>query len=122
MVPDMALRANMVTIDCADPGVLAPFWTQALGYRILHDFEGWYVLLGGDSPDAIQVGLQRVPEPWGGKNRVHLDLRADDRTAEVSRLTDLGAKIVDEQRMPGFAWSVLEDPEGNVFCVGGAEA
>ncbi len=39
MVPDMALSANMVTIDCVDPGSLAQFWTQALGYRIRHDFQ-----------------------------------------------------------------------------------
>ncbi len=121
MVPDMALRANMVTIDCADPRALAGFWTQALDYTVVADFGGGYLLLRGASDDALTLGLQRVPEPRTGKNRVHLDLRTDDRPAELARLTDLGASVVDEQHLPGFGWSVLTDPEGNVFCVGADE-
>jgi hypothetical protein len=31
----------------------------------------------------------------------------------------LGATVVEERVVPGTAWTVLEDPEGNVFCVGG---
>jgi predicted enzyme related to lactoylglutathione lyase len=64
--------------------------------------------------------LQQVPEPRLGKNRVHLDLRGDaGRAAEVARLVDLGARVIDEEHaVPGLAWTVLADPEGNEFCVG----
>jgi predicted enzyme related to lactoylglutathione lyase len=49
---------------------------------------------------------------------VHLDFAADDRRAEVARLGSLGARIVDEERTaPGIAWTVMQDPEGNEFCV-----
>jgi hypothetical protein len=50
------------------------------------------------------------------KNRLHLDLRAADPAAEVTRLTGLGARVT--SRLP--AWAVLADPEGNEFCVLGA--
>jgi hypothetical protein len=30
----------------------------------------------------------------------------------------LGASEVEEQVMPGLTWTVLADPEGNLFCVG----
>lgn len=136
----MALRAGMVTIDCADPRALAEFWTHALDYTIVSDWDGQYLLLrpapdapasappaaddtarAGVPPAWLTLGLQRVPEPRTGKNRVHLDLQTDNRLAEVDRLVGLGAKIIGEQHLPGFAWSVLEDPQGNVFCVGADE-
>jgi len=68
---------------------------------------------------GLTVSLQEVPEPRVGKNRVHLDLEATDRSAEVARLVDLGAVTVREHTYSGYAWTVLEDPEGNVFCVSG---
>jgi predicted enzyme related to lactoylglutathione lyase len=120
MVPGMALRANQVTIDCADPRALAGFWTRALDYTVIADYD-WYLVLRPATPPGFTLGLQRVPAPRTGKNTVHVDLHADDRETEVARLTGLGAKIVDEHHIPGYAWSVLSDPEGNVFCVGADE-
>jgi len=120
MVRVMALTAHMVTIDCADPKGLAGFWSEALGYVQVADLGGYLILRPADgSPGGLTVSLQEVPEPRVGKNRVHLDLEATDRSAEVARLVDLGAVTVREHTYSGYAWTVLEDPEGNVFCVSG---
>lgn len=53
------------------------------------------------------------------KNRIHLDLRPDDQDLEVSRLEALGAKRVEigQSADPRTTWVVMEDPEGNLFCV-----
>ena len=110
-----------VTIDCADPQQLAEFWTEALGTTITGDY-GEYVFLAPTSEDGPYVGLQRVPEERAGKNRVHVDFRTDDREGEVARLVKLGATEVGEHSVQGLAWTVLEDPEGNVFCVGSSHA
>jgi catechol 2,3-dioxygenase-like lactoylglutathione lyase family enzyme len=114
----MTVSIGMVTIDCADPRVLAEFWCAALGARVAGDY-GAFVLLQPPG-DHAALGLQQVPEPRSGKNRMHLDLRGDmSRAAEVARLVDLGARVLDEeQSVPGLAWTVLADPEGNEFCVG----
>jgi catechol 2,3-dioxygenase-like lactoylglutathione lyase family enzyme len=109
----MTMQMGGITIDCAAPQQLAEFWAAALGVTDVRDY-GEYVLLLGEP----YVGLQRVPEPRSGKNRVHIDFRTDDRTAEVARLVGLGATEVEEHAMPGLAWTVLQDPEGNEFCVG----
>lgn len=45
-------------------------------------------------------------------------LYTDERVAEVSRLTTLGASVLAEGNAPGLWWTVLADPEGNEFCVG----
>jgi len=50
--------------------------------------------------------------------RIHLDLYADDQAAEVERLRTLGARDVDWDGYEDDSdFVVLEDPEGNRFCV-----
>jgi hypothetical protein len=83
-----------------------------------------------------RIYFQQMDTPKPGKNRIHLDLnvsggttvRLSDRKAqvnrEVGRLLDLGAS---EQKAwdlpprskgePGEYWVVMQDPEGNEFCV-----
>jgi len=112
----MTLDVGMVTIDCEDPGRLAEFWSQALEMEVLGDY-GEFVFLGReDSP--VNVGLQKVPEPRGGKNRLHIDLKGEPRAAAADRLQGLGATVKEEHSQPGLAWIVLSDPEGNEFCIG----
>ena len=56
----------------------------------------------------------RVPEPKTAKNRMHFDLRAEGSVAaEVARLVDLGATIVNA----GEDLTVMRDPDGTEFCV-----
>jgi catechol 2,3-dioxygenase-like lactoylglutathione lyase family enzyme len=118
----MSIQMGGVTIDCADPRKLAVFWTEALGCEIGQDYEGEFVFLAPGGEDRPYVGLQRVPEKRAGKNRVHLDFSTTDRKAEVERLVGLGATVVGEHSIPGLNWTILQDPEGNEFCVGAQEA
>ncbi|MET9267151.1 VOC family protein [Amycolatopsis sp. NPDC004079] len=112
----MGLEMGMITVDCAEPQRLAEFWTAALGVAVAADY-GEFVMLEGPASGGPRLGLQRVPEPRSGKNRVHVDFGADDREAEVRRLVGLGAVELGRHQVPGLEWTVLEDPEGNVFCV-----
>ncbi|MBE1497513.1 putative enzyme related to lactoylglutathione lyase [Amycolatopsis lexingtonensis] len=116
----MAIHLGMITIDCADPRGLAEFWTAALETTVTQDYEGEFLILA-PTAGGIPLALQRVPEPRAGKNRVHVDFGGDDREAEVKRLVGLGAKELAEHQVPGLAWTVLADPEGNEFCVSGGE-
>jgi predicted enzyme related to lactoylglutathione lyase len=120
-VPRMSIQLGGVTIDCADPRKLAGFWAEALGGEISDNYGGEFVFIASGGKDRPYVGLQRVPEKRTGKNRVHIDFSATDRKAEVERLVGLGASFVGEHSVPGLTWSVLQDPEGNEFCVGAQE-
>jgi hypothetical protein len=119
----MTARPRNITVDCADPYILATFWSQVTGYQEdpedpnnPGDPEGF--LHGQDGqPNLLFV---TVPEPKTVKNRVHLDLMPTDRTRdqEVERLLGLGASLVADHRRPdGSGWVVLADPEGHEFCV-----
>ena len=61
-----------------------------------------------------------MPEARTVKNRVHVDLGADNREAEIERLIGLGATRGETHKMAeyGITWTVLQDPEGNELCVG----
>ncbi len=57
-----------------------------------------------------------MPEPKRAKNRVHLDL-VDPDPPVVDELIGLGATVIGKHKMPGHGWTVLQDPEGNEFCI-----
>ncbi|MGH8972670.1 MAG: VOC family protein [Acidimicrobiia bacterium] len=117
----MALTVGMVAIDCRNPGPLADFWCEVLGYRVL-SAEADGVLIG--SPDGSGWGIDFLVVPDGKvvKNRLHLDLRPDDQEAEVKRVLALGATRVDVGQGDDVSWVVLADPEGNEFCILEAQA
>jgi hypothetical protein len=83
----------------------------AIGMTEHRDVRGWR--LGGE-PTWL---FARVPERKTAKNRLHVDLAAADRAAEVARLVELGAKRVTDVDEWGYQWTVMQDPEGNEFCV-----
>ena len=118
--PPLGLRWQCVCVDCADPGRVATFWQQALGWRRTHETDSEIVLEppAGSPEDGVSPDLLflRVPEAKAAKNRLHLDLRPVDQAAEVARLESLGARRVDVGQQD-VSWVVMADPEGNEFCV-----
>lgn len=99
------------------------FWRSALGYVDRHPAsEDWVILdpPGKDTWDAAgaSIALSVTGYPQHYPPRIHLDLYADDQAAEIARLRGLGARDVDWDGYPDDAdWVVMEDTEGNRFCV-----
>ena len=97
---------------------LAEFWHRATGYEVTSAGK-WFAHL---IPEGIALGLKhifiiKVPEGKTAKNRCHIDFDTDDRVAEVERLVSAGATKVADHTLHGFTWTVMQDPEGNEFCV-----
>jgi predicted enzyme related to lactoylglutathione lyase len=115
------LRIQCLCIDTTDPARLAGFWQSALDWRRTYEREDEIVLEppAGSREDGVVPDLLflRVPEEKAGKNRLHLDLRPADQAAEVARLEDLGARLVDVGQGAAVSWVVMADPDGNEFCV-----
>lgn len=114
----MTLKLANVTMDCADTIAQARFWSEALGLPPKGEANSFFAALDGGPGGPTWLFLQ-VPEGKTAKNRLHIDLEADDMAAEVGRLVGLGARRVDEKHEYGMMWTVLNDPEGNEFCVSG---
>ncbi len=111
----MSLHIDWIAIDCAEPGALARFWTEALDYQVVNNDPNEPLLAPKDGSRRRLLFL-RVPDEKVVKNRLHLDLRPDDQNAEVARLERLGAKRVNIGQ-GSVSWVVMADPEGNEFCV-----
>ncbi|KUI43501.1 glyoxalase [Mycobacterium sp. IS-1590] len=116
----MTLAVLNVTFDSTDPDRLAQWWARALGGQVNPMAPGFFVTVSQPG-SAAGLGFQKVDDPTPGKNRLHLDLGADDMEAEVTRLVELGATEKGRHSMGDFGWVVLADPDGNEFCVGSAD-
>jgi hypothetical protein len=107
-------RLSTIVIDCAEaafqPGV--EFWSRALGKRTYPDENPRYVSLGGrvGGEGGPYVLMQRVPP---AEHAIHLDIESDDVTAEVARLSALGARV--KARIRNHV--VMVAPSGHAFCV-----
>lgn len=108
-----AFTVRQITFDCHNPSKLAEFWSTATGCEIVADY-GDFVMV--NSTPAL--GFQRVERPTPGKSRMHIDIGGVEREALVERLTSLGATALSDHKAPGLVWTVMQDPEGNEFCVG----
>jgi hypothetical protein len=103
-----------VTWDCDDALVLARFWAAALGSDVDEDSTIAKAFVEAAGWGAPNMWFNQVSEFKTAKNRVHFDLRAPGgMDAEVARLAGLGAVVV--RRDPEL--TVMQDPEGNEFCV-----
>jgi predicted enzyme related to lactoylglutathione lyase len=123
-----------VTFSSAEPRrVLGPFWSTALDspeqeieesfLQMLRDahvdvdreFYAYYAI----DRDAARPRFlfQRREKSRPDSYPIHLDFLADDRTAEIDRLSSAGATVVETEQAGDRTWTVLRDPEGNPFCV-----
>lgn len=93
------------------------FWRDALRYVPREEPEEDFVVLSDPKGRHVNVSLQVVPERRSGKNRLHLDLYSVAQEQEVDRLVALGARLHPRTPEPDEDFVVLEDPEGNLFCV-----
>lgn len=119
-MPDQSpLTISMVTIDCTDPEQLAAWWAGAIAGDMTVAAPDEFAVV--TSSEGLRLGFQKVPNPTPGKNRMHLDLHSDDRERDAARLVAAGAIEVGRHAAGAdFAWVVLADPAGNVFCVAGS--
>ncbi|HEV8557496.1 MAG TPA: VOC family protein [Actinophytocola sp.] len=107
-----------MVFDVADPHPLAPFWSAAMGWPVV-ETRPHLVFLRAPSGTGPWLALLKSDDPKQGKNRLHLDtapLAGEDHAAEVAKLIDLGARPADVGQ-GDVPWTVLEDPQGNEFCV-----
>lgn len=114
----MAVHVNSLTVDSSDPVAAARFWSEALGWPIVHETDDEVMIhpTGERTPNVFPVMFYRNAEAKTTKNRWHYDLAPDDQEAEVRRLEELGARRTDIGQRD-VSWIVMADPQGNEFCV-----
>ncbi len=113
------LAIGSTVLGVEDVARAIAFWTAALDYvpRDPPD-DSWAILIPREGA-GTQLALMLSQTPPQDHPRHHLDLYAPNQAAEVQRLVELGAIRVPD--WDGYRedsdFLVLQDTEGNRFCV-----
>ena len=113
------VAVGSVVIRCFEYDRMFVFWQAALGYEVEHtDPNGGFVILRDPHRRGPNISLDQAATRRSGKRGwMHLDLYTTEQDLEVERLLALGAKRYPWRYGPGADYVVLEDPDGNLFCV-----
>ena len=117
----VSLSFAALTIDSADPAALADFWGKALGRPVSPGAVAGDTAVDATGPESgPRMLLHNVPEPKG----IHPVLVTDHYNEEIERLTGLGARPLNEIKLPAVRSGLITytvrqttfaDPEGNEF-------
>jgi catechol 2,3-dioxygenase-like lactoylglutathione lyase family enzyme len=113
------VRIGSIVLRCYEYDRMVQFWRAALRYEIGHaDPNGGFVILRDPNARGPNVSIDQASVKRTGKRGwLHLDLYTGNQTSEVERLVGLGAKRYPWRYGPDSDYVVLEDPDGNLFCV-----
>jgi|SRR6185312_6221126 len=109
-------------IEAPDPGLLARFYAELLGWHLGHEDEATAVVAA--SPQGPYFVFQRAqgyrPPVWppvegGQRPMMHFDFQVADLDAAVDEAVALGAVVAGFQ--PQEHVRVLFDPAGHPFCL-----
>ena len=108
-IPLGMVRIGAIVLNVSNTHRAAEFWGQALGYQ------------AAKNPDFLVPTDRGAPRLHLDRDDgTHLDLWAADEAeqrAEVERLVALGATRADWDYPDDADFTVLVDPDGNLFCV-----
>lgn len=96
----------------------ARFWAEALGYVVREPASPDFIVLTPREGAGPNVSLDAARSERVLPPRIHLDLYTVEQAEEARRLVALGAREVHwDGRPPDADYIIMEDPEGNRFCV-----
>ena len=104
------LSSAYVDVPRAQYDTSVRFYSELLGKPATIDAEDPDYAAYGVPETGIELAVQAIGDDHP---RVHLDIETDDIEAEVARLVDLGATVVERIQ----TWVTMRDPVGIVFCV-----
>jgi hypothetical protein len=126
----VALRWYSTVVESTEHRRLARWWAEALHWQVVIDTQHETIVVPPWAAEFTEkLDFHRVPPGMvfvpvdhqkASKNRLHWDFAphtSDDRDAEIARLVDLGATVLDVGAPDEATWTVLADPDGNEFCV-----
>lgn len=109
------LQIGAVVWGVKDVERAVEFWSEALDYEVRYHSPDDFAILKPRSGNGVQLSISKVASDKA--KRHHLDLFAEDQLAEVERLLALGAVRKEWKYPPDADYVVLQDPDGNPFCV-----
>ena len=110
-------RYPAVVLDCPDPGVLARFYGELLGWEVKVDGDWGQIQADYGQTLCFQQVTDFAAPAWPGQDapqQMHLDLMVDDLDEAETVVLGLGGTKAEHQ--PGTTFRVFLDPAGHPFC------
>jgi hypothetical protein len=117
MATEATVRIGSIVIHCHEFERMLEFWQGALHYVPREPASGGWVVLRDPKGHGPNLSLQARNRRSERRSWLHLDLYTIARDQEVERLLQLGARRYPWRYKPQDDFVVLEDPDGNLFCV-----
>jgi len=117
MTDPAKVRTGSIVIHCHEFDRMVRFWCEALGYVSRQPPRGGWVVLTDPTLRGPNLSFQARDRRRVSRSWLHLDLYTQERDKEVDRLVKLGAKRYPWRSVSPPDFVVLEDPDGNLFCV-----
>jgi catechol 2,3-dioxygenase-like lactoylglutathione lyase family enzyme len=118
--PKMTLSTT--ALDAPDPGRLAEFYRQLLGWKTVTAEPEWVLLRSPDESRSLAFQLEPYYQrpTWPGEPgeqgmMMHLDIEVDDLAEAGPYAVEQGATLADFQ--PQEDVRVYLDPAGHPFCL-----
>jgi catechol 2,3-dioxygenase-like lactoylglutathione lyase family enzyme len=111
------MKIGSIVIHCYEFERMVEFWQDALHYRPRDPLTDDWAVLQDPLGKGPNLSFQKREKPKEHRSWIHLDLYTDRQKEEVERLIGLGARKYPWRYPPDADYVVLEDPDGNLFCV-----
>jgi hypothetical protein len=108
-------RLDALVMDCVSSessAALAQWWASGLGAEVVNDERGFWSVVRIPGAPFRSFDFIPVHESKTAKNRLHIDVTAQELNAVVQH----GAHVL-RPRDAEISWTICGDPEGNEFCV-----
>lgn len=104
-----------IIINATDSEQSAKFWSAVTG-REPGDVSPPYTDLPPTSDEnGVTISIQQVPDKKS--LGMHIDILVDDIDEAIQQIIDLGGGLVEEKSEGNWRWVVMQDPDGNTFCL-----
>jgi len=111
------MKIGSIVIHCFEFEKMVEFWGKALNYHPREPITDDWAILTDPEKAEPNLAFQKRDKKRDRRNWIHLDLYTDDQENEVNRLLKIGAKKYEWRYEVDADYVVLEDPDGNLFCV-----
>ncbi|WP_137390118.1 VOC family protein [Rhodoligotrophos defluvii] len=111
------IKIGSIVIHCYQFEHMVAFWQEALYYVPRVPASSDWVVLCDPEGHGPNVSFQARDRRGWRRSWLHLDLYTDRQQEEVRRLLTIGAKQYPWRYPENADYVVLQDPDGNLFCV-----
>ena len=111
------MKIGSIVIHCFEFDKMVDFWGKALNYSLREPKTDDWAVLTDPEKKGPNLSFQKREKRRDRRNWIHLDLYTWDQKSEVERLLKLGAQKYPWRYKGNEDYVVLEDPDGNLFCV-----